>query len=110
MSTCKPTGINPEFLNTVNDDEFYPEIGMTRKELMDLDMNKFEEKQRLNDEYYTLVKEKMELDSELHGLQLEDNKKNMGHLSNGLALAINVGAVALGVVSTVLLLCKSEEK
>lgn len=110
MSEVKPKGINPEYLKPVNEDVFDPEIGMTKRELMDLDMDKLDEKQRLNDEYYVLAKERLELDSQLHGLQLEENKKNMSHVSNGLALAINVGIGILTVVSSVLLLAKSDEK
>lgn len=91
MKDLRPRGIDPEFIEGTND-------------------QKLDEKIQLEKEYYSVVREKMDLDLEYGNLMVEDNKKTMGHLSNGIALALNIGAVALGVVSTVLLLCKSEEK
>lgn len=91
MKDFRPRGIDPEFIEGTND-------------------QKLDEKIQLEKEYYSVVREKMDLDLEYGNLMVEDNKKTMGHLSNGIALALNLGAVALGVVSTVLLLCKSEEK
>lgn len=95
MKDYSRKGISPEFLEGTNVSSYD---------------QKLNEKILLEKEYYSVVREKMDLDLELGNLMLEDNKKTMGHLSNGIALALNVGAVALGVVSTVLLLCKSEEK
>lgn len=95
MKDFKPRGIDPEFIEGTNDSSYD---------------QKLDEKILLEKEYYNVVREKMDLDLEYGKLMVEDNKKTMGHLSNGIALALNVGAVALGVVSTVLLLCKSEEK
>lgn len=73
-------------------------------------LEKSEECEELLKEYRSLMKERVELDAKLQNKKLEESKKNVSHVSNAIALGLNVVGGVLAIMAAVAALKNTTSK